>query len=91
MVWRASMRTIGFRSGPAAVGSCQDLPLANLKTVAAGACRSCFSDSAGPRAGVVDEHSYTEIAMALRCSEMVARKRVSRGLARMRARLQERP
>jgi RNA polymerase sigma-70 factor (ECF subfamily) len=43
------------------------------------------------RARIVDEHSYTEIATALRCSEMVARKRVSRGLARMRARLQERP
>ena len=48
-------------------------------------------ERAAVRAGVVDEHSYTEIAMALRCSEMVARKRVSRGLARMRARLQERP
>jgi RNA polymerase sigma-70 factor (ECF subfamily) len=43
------------------------------------------------RARIVHERSYPEIAAALRCSEMVARKRVSRGLARMRTRLQERP
>ena len=42
------------------------------------------------RARIVQERSYTEIATALRCSQMVARKRVSRGLARMRARLQAR-
>ena len=33
---------------------------------------------------VVDERSYREIAAELECSEMVARKRVSRGLARVR-------
>jgi len=42
-------------------------------------------------ARIVEERSYTEIATAVSCSEMVVRKRVSRGLARMRARLQERP
>jgi RNA polymerase sigma factor (sigma-70 family) len=42
------------------------------------------------RARIVEERSYTELATALSCSEMVVRKRVSRGLARMRARLQER-
>jgi RNA polymerase sigma-70 factor (ECF subfamily) len=36
---------------------------------------------------VVDERSYREIASELRCSEMVVRKRVSRGLARVRAQL----
>jgi RNA polymerase sigma factor (sigma-70 family) len=36
---------------------------------------------------VVDERSYREIAGELRCSEMVVRKRVSRGLARLREQL----
>jgi RNA polymerase sigma-70 factor (ECF subfamily) len=35
-------------------------------------------------AHVVDERGYGEIAAELRCSEMVIRKRVSRGLARLR-------
>lgn len=39
------------------------------------------------RARVIDERDYDEIARSLGCSEMVIRKRVSRGLARMRARL----
>jgi RNA polymerase sigma-70 factor (ECF subfamily) len=39
------------------------------------------------RSRVVDERSYDEIAGELRCSEMVVRKRVSRGLARMRDQL----
>jgi RNA polymerase sigma factor (sigma-70 family) len=42
-------------------------------------------------ARIVEERSYAEIAAALSCSEMVVRKRVSRGLARMRERLAERP
>jgi RNA polymerase sigma factor (sigma-70 family) len=42
------------------------------------------------QARIVQECSYSEIASTLRCSEMVARKRVSRGLARMRSGLQER-
>lgn len=41
------------------------------------------------RSRVVDERSYGEIAGELRCSEMVVRKRVSRGLARMREQLKE--
>jgi RNA polymerase sigma-70 factor (ECF subfamily) len=43
------------------------------------------------RARIIQERSYAEIANVMRCSEMVVRKRVSRGLARMRAELQERP
>jgi RNA polymerase sigma-70 factor (ECF subfamily) len=41
------------------------------------------------RARVVDERDYAEIATDLRCSEAVVRKRVSRGLGTMRARLEE--
>lgn len=41
------------------------------------------------RSRVLDERSYREIATQLRCSEMVVRKRVSRGLARMRDQLEE--
>ena len=36
-------------------------------------------------ARVIDERSYAEIAASLGCSELVARKRVSRGLARLRS------
>jgi RNA polymerase sigma factor (sigma-70 family) len=39
------------------------------------------------RARVIDERHYREIAAELRCSESVVRQRVSRGLARVRARL----
>jgi RNA polymerase sigma-70 factor (ECF subfamily) len=39
---------------------------------------------------VVHEHDYAEIAAELRCSELVVRKRVSRGLARLREQLKER-
>lgn len=42
------------------------------------------------RARIVQERSYAEIAGSLRCSEMVVRKRVSRGLARIREQLQDR-
>ena len=42
------------------------------------------------RARVLGERSYAQLAIDLRCSEMVARKRVSRGLARIRARLEGR-
>jgi RNA polymerase sigma factor (sigma-70 family) len=41
------------------------------------------------RSRVLDERPYREIAVELRCSEMVIRKRVSRGLARMREQLQD--
>ena len=40
-------------------------------------------------AHVLDERDYPEIACELRCSEAVVRKRVSRGLATLRARLEE--
>ena len=41
------------------------------------------------RSRVLDEQSYREIATQLKCSEMVVRKRVSRGLARIRQQLKE--
>jgi RNA polymerase sigma factor (sigma-70 family) len=39
------------------------------------------------RARVIDERDYSEIASELGCSELVVRKRVSRGLSRLRATL----
>jgi RNA polymerase sigma-70 factor (ECF subfamily) len=42
-------------------------------------------ERAAVRARVIDELGYGEIARSLGCSEMVVRKRVSRGLARLRA------
>lgn len=42
-------------------------------------------------ARVVDERSYGEIAVELRCSEALVRQRVHRGLGRLRTRLEEGP
>jgi RNA polymerase sigma factor (sigma-70 family) len=42
------------------------------------------------RARIVEERDYADIAKDLRCSEAVVRKRVSRGLARLRDQLGER-
>jgi RNA polymerase sigma factor (sigma-70 family) len=42
-------------------------------------------EASAVRARVIDEEAYPDIASRLRCSEQVARKRVSRGLARLRA------
>jgi RNA polymerase sigma-70 factor, ECF subfamily len=47
-------------------------------------------ERAAVRARIVEERSYGEMAGSMRCSELVLRKRVSRGLARMRTELQER-
>jgi RNA polymerase sigma factor (sigma-70 family) len=44
---------------------------------------------AAVRARVVDGQDYAEIARELRCSELVVRQRVSRGLARLRNELTE--
>jgi RNA polymerase sigma-70 factor, ECF subfamily len=41
------------------------------------------------RARVVEERTYASIAAEMRCSELVVRKRVSRGLARLREDLKE--
>ncbi|MGO9960045.1 MAG: RNA polymerase sigma factor [Solirubrobacteraceae bacterium] len=41
------------------------------------------------RRRVLEEQGYEQIARELRCSELVIRKRVSRGLARLRERLEE--
>ncbi len=46
-------------------------------------------EGAAIRSHVIDERSYREIATQLKCSEMVVRKRVSRGLARMREQIKE--
>jgi RNA polymerase sigma factor (sigma-70 family) len=46
-------------------------------------------ERAAVRARVVDEREYADIAKDLRCSEAVVRKRVSRGLARMREQMGE--
>jgi RNA polymerase sigma-70 factor (ECF subfamily) len=46
-------------------------------------------ERAAIRSRVLDERSYREIATQLKCSEMVVRKRVSRGLARIREQLKE--
>jgi RNA polymerase sigma factor (sigma-70 family) len=40
------------------------------------------------QARVMDEREYAEIAKTLRCSEQVVRKRVSRGLARLRTQME---
>jgi RNA polymerase sigma factor (sigma-70 family) len=42
-------------------------------------------------ARIVEERDYADIARELRCSEQVVRKRVSRGLAVLRARVEEQP
>ncbi len=42
------------------------------------------------RARIVEERDYAEIASQLRCSQMVVRQQVSRGLAGLRDRLRER-
>ena len=44
---------------------------------------------AAVRARVIDERDYADIAKDLRCSEAVVRKRVSRGLGALRARMEE--
>ncbi len=43
---------------------------------------------AAVRARILDERSYAEIACELHTSELVVRKRVSRGLSRLRAELE---
>lgn len=42
------------------------------------------------KARVIDERGYAEIAAQLRCSELVVRKRVSRGLGRLRGQVERR-
>jgi RNA polymerase sigma-70 factor (ECF subfamily) len=46
-------------------------------------------EQAAVRSRVLEERPYPEIATQLKCSELVVRKRVSRGLARMREQLKE--
>jgi RNA polymerase sigma-70 factor, ECF subfamily len=47
------------------------------------------SQRAAILARVVDDRGYREIALTLRCSESVVRKRVSRGLAALREQIEE--
>jgi RNA polymerase sigma-70 factor (ECF subfamily) len=42
-------------------------------------------ERAAVQARIIEERDYQEIARSLGCSQMVLRKRVSRGLARLRA------
>ncbi|WP_354697300.1 RNA polymerase sigma factor [Paraconexibacter sp. AEG42_29] len=48
-------------------------------------------ERAAVSAHVIEERGYSEIAAELRCSESVVRKRVSRGLRRLRDLVEERP
>ncbi len=51
--------------------------------------RSPMISATRVRARVLEEQSYDEIADQLRCSSAVVRKRVSRGLARIREQIRE--
>lgn len=62
------------RDGEAALSLLADLPT---------------DQRAALQARVVDEREYGDIARELRCSEAVVRQRVSRGLANLRARMEE--
>jgi RNA polymerase sigma factor (sigma-70 family) len=64
--------------------------LAALDSTALHAALTALPDEqrAAVRARVLDERDYTEIALAARTSESVIRKRVSRGLAGLRSRLE---
>jgi RNA polymerase sigma-70 factor (ECF subfamily) len=42
------------------------------------------------KARVVQERAYSQIASEMRCSELVVRKRVSRGLSRLKAQVERR-
>jgi RNA polymerase sigma factor (sigma-70 family) len=85
-------RQLGF-----AVLELEDGDLDRIETVALGDAgrlaqlvdRLPAGEREAVRARVVEERSYGEIATELRCSEMVVRKRVSRGLARVRKQLNE--
>jgi RNA polymerase sigma factor (sigma-70 family) len=63
-------------AGSAVLAAVEDLPEAERDAV---------------RARIVEERDYRELAVQLRCSESVVRQRVSRGLARVRARMSESP
>ncbi|MGH2859720.1 MAG: RNA polymerase sigma factor [Solirubrobacteraceae bacterium] len=64
----------------------QVLDLADQASSAMGMLAGLPGDErAAVHARVIEEREYKEIACALGCSEMVIRKRVSRGLARLRS------
>ena len=72
----------------------QDADLERVEELASQPGAAGLLDELPPRqrdavhAHVVQERSYAEIAAELRCSEMVVRQNVSRGLARLRRQLQ---
>jgi RNA polymerase sigma factor (sigma-70 family) len=71
-----------------------DEDLARIETVGDGPAVAALASlppaqRAAVEARVVEELEYADIAGALRCSEQVVRKRVSRGLAALRAQLEE--
>jgi RNA polymerase sigma-70 factor (ECF subfamily) len=63
--------------------------IAEAVDVAAAVASLSEEQRAAVIARVVDEREYAEIAADLACSEMVARKRVSRGLRVLRERLEK--
>jgi RNA polymerase sigma factor (sigma-70 family) len=75
--------------------SLDDQDLARVDELAAGPGVLALVDELPPRqraaitARIVQEREYAEIAEQLKCSEMVVRQHVSRGLAQLRGRLQE--
>lgn len=71
-----------------------DADLERVEALGAGPAADLVADlpddqRAAVLARVVDERDYAEIAATLQVSEAVVRQRVSRGLARVRARLEE--
>ena len=77
--------------------SLDDADLARVDELASGPGVLALVDELPPRqraaitARIVQEREYPEIAAQLECSEMVVRQQVSRGLTRLRGRLQEGP
>jgi RNA polymerase sigma factor (sigma-70 family) len=77
--------------------SVDDQDLARVDELASGPGVLALVDELPPRqraaitARIVQEREYAEIAAHLECSEMVVRQQVSRGLTRLRGRLQEGP
>ncbi|MGH2869200.1 MAG: RNA polymerase sigma factor [Solirubrobacteraceae bacterium] len=74
----------------------EDADLARVDELASGRGVMALVDElperqrAAVRARIVDEREYADIAGELECSEMVVRQQVSRGLSRIKGRLEER-
>jgi RNA polymerase sigma factor (sigma-70 family) len=74
----------------------EDVDLARVDELASGRGLMALVDElperqrAAVRARIVDEREYADIAGELECSEMVVRQHVSRGLSRLKGRLEDR-